>query len=120
MASGVVHVPWYATVLRGDKLAAALSEISKVSLQYNATKYAVHRSRDDAYKLLQMIWFEDKADWIRYWDGPDMQRFRALHQGWFQVPVLYVWHDEVVTDSVEHDRASNGNGNGVPFAVRAS
>ena len=29
--AGVVHVPWYATGLRGDDLAVALAEISPIA-----------------------------------------------------------------------------------------
>ena len=49
MAAGVMHIPWYATVFRGDKVAAALVEIAPVALRYGATDYAVYRSRDDRY-----------------------------------------------------------------------
>jgi len=34
--AGVVHIPWYATGLRHDRLALALSDISAVSLRYGA------------------------------------------------------------------------------------
>ena len=44
--AGVVHVNWYATLFRGDSFAAALEEITAVSLRYGASEYAVYRSRD--------------------------------------------------------------------------
>ena len=103
--AGVVHIPWYATVFRGDKLAAAVTEVAAASIRYGATQYAVHRSRDDAYKVLQMTWFETKLDWERYWEGPEMTAFRARCGGWYQVPVLYVWHDELAADVVELEPA---------------
>ena len=31
--AGVVHIPWYATVFRGDKLEAALAEIAPLALK---------------------------------------------------------------------------------------
>ena len=49
--AGVVHVPFYATLFRGDKLEAAVAELAPISLRYGATAYAVHRNRDDAYKI---------------------------------------------------------------------
>jgi hypothetical protein len=103
--AGVVHIPWYATVFRGDKLAAAVAEVAAASIRYGATRYAVHRSRDDAYKITQMVWFESKLDWERYWDGPEMIAFRGRCGGWYQVPVLYVWHDEVSADAVSREAA---------------
>ena len=71
--AGVVHVPWYATGLRHDQLAAALAEIAPVSLRYGARSYAVYRSRDDLYKFLQMA------------------EARAAASGLYQVPVLPQW-----------------------------
>ena len=72
--AGVVHIPWYATVFRGDKLEAALELIAPLALRYGATDYRVYRSRDDRYKFMQMATFEDKLDFERYWYGDGVQR----------------------------------------------
>jgi quinol monooxygenase YgiN len=101
--AGVVHVPWYATVFRGDKLEAALKEIAPIALRYGASSYAVHRNRDDPYKLLQMATFESKSDWERYWNGPDMIRFRAVNQSLYQVPLLYSWADVIVEGYLDEE-----------------
>jgi hypothetical protein len=94
--AGVVHLPWYATGFRGDALAAELERISAISLRYGATSHIVYRSRDDPYKFLQEIEFESKLDWERYWLGPEMIDFRTNCQSWYQVPIVYVWHDIVI------------------------
>jgi hypothetical protein len=107
--AGIVHIPWYATVFRGDRLAEALGEIAPLALRYGALDYAVHRSRDDQYKFLQMARFENKFDFDRYWYGEDFSQWRADRQGWFQVPILYVWHDEILVGSLE-PVAAEGNG----------
>jgi hypothetical protein len=93
--AGVVHIPWYATAFRQETFAEKVVEIAPLALRYGATRFAVHRSLDDRYKLLQMSWFESKNDWYRYWDGPEMSRFRIDNQGHFQIPVAYVWHEEL-------------------------
>jgi hypothetical protein len=93
--SGVVYIPWYATVMRQDAFAEAVVEIAPLVLRYGATKYAVHRSRDDRYKITQMAWFESKLDWYKFWEGPEMIEFRAAQSGKFQIPIVYVWHDEI-------------------------
>ncbi|HKG02562.1 MAG TPA: hypothetical protein VKB03_05230 [Conexibacter sp.] len=98
--AGVVHIPWYATLFRGDKLAAAVCEAAEASIRYGASQYRVHRSRDDAYRITQMVWFESRLDWERYWEGPEMVAFRAEWTGKYQVPVIYVWHDELVADEI--------------------
>ena len=51
---GTVIIPWYATGLRADGLAAAVNEIAPVALRYGASSYAVYRSRDDLYKFQQL------------------------------------------------------------------
>ena len=95
MAAGVVHIPWYATLFRGDKFEAALQEIAPVAVRYGATEWAVYRSRDDAYRFLQMATFEDKEAFEAYWYGADFNDWRARYSSWYQVPVLYAWHDLV-------------------------
>ena len=99
--AGVVHIPWYATGLRGDKLEAALADISAVALRYGARSHAVYRYRDDRYKFLQVAEFEDKGDFDRYWHGPEFVDFRVLCSSWYQVPVLYGWTDLVIAGTLE-------------------
>jgi hypothetical protein len=98
--AGVVHIPWYATMLRQETFAQAVAEAAPLALRYGATQYAVHRSRDDRYKILQMVWFEDKADWYRYWEGPEMIAFRRRHAGHYQIPIAYIWHDELTSGAL--------------------
>jgi hypothetical protein len=98
--SSIVYIPWYATVLRQEALAEAVVEIAPVVLRYGATRYAVHRSRDDRYKITQMAWFESQADWYKYWEGPEMIEFRSAQSGKFQVPIVYVWHDELTVGEI--------------------
>jgi hypothetical protein len=103
MAAGVVHIPWYATLFRGDGLASGLEEIAPVALRYGATDYRVYRSRDDMYKLLQMATFEDKLSFDAYWYGPEFNAFRAQYSGWYQVPILYAWNDLVIEGGLDRE-----------------
>ncbi|MGI8556893.1 MAG: hypothetical protein ACR2ND_01060 [Solirubrobacteraceae bacterium] len=93
--AGVVHIPWYATGFRGDQLEQALTNISTIATRYGASGYIVYRARDDRYKLLQILNFERKADFDRYWNSPELVDFRISAQGWFQVPVVYNWQDVI-------------------------
>jgi hypothetical protein len=108
MAAGLVHIPWYATALRADKLEAVLLDVSSASLRYGASWWQVHRSRDDRYKLLQVIAWESKEDFDRWWAGQEMVDMRVMTSGWWQVPTLYVWHDLCGAGEI------GANGNGVP------
>jgi hypothetical protein len=98
--AGVVHIPWYATVLRQEGFAAAVSAVAPLSLRYGATQYQVHRSEDDRYKILQMTWFDSKEDWYRYWEGPEMTEFRRRYSGHYQIPIVYVWHQELAAGTL--------------------
>ena len=108
MSAGIVIVPWYATGFRKDSLEDELNEISALAPRYGATSYAVYRSRDDRYKFQQVLAFESHLDWERFWEGPDMQFFRATHSGWYQVPVLYGWWDLTAQGSIDAAGAEVG------------
>lgn len=111
--AGSVHVPVYATGLRGDQMEEALGEISRLSLRYGASHFTVYRSNDDRYKFVAVYHFEDKLDWERYWAGKEFARWRATHLGWYQVPLLYQWHDVTATGSMGPTAAEAGELGGV-------
>jgi hypothetical protein len=112
----VVWVQWYATVLRQDSFAAEVAMVAPIALRYGATRYQVHVSNDDRYRITQMSWFDNKTDWYRFWDGPEMIEFRARNSGRFQIPITYTWVDEIAGGEL----ALNGeNGlNGAPNGER--
>jgi hypothetical protein len=120
--AGTVVVPWYATGFRADPFEQALNEIAAVTLRYGATSYGVYRSRDDRYKFQQLAAFEEHLAWDRYWLGPEMTRFRAVHSGWYQVPLLYSWWDETTRGATIAGAAGNGLrvGNGAAVAESES
>jgi len=106
MASGVVHLPFYATGFRGDDLEAALEQIAPISLRYGARRHEVFRSRDDRYKFLLSLEFDSKHDWDAFWFGEEFTDMRASCSGWFQVPLLYAWQDLVTSGEVREPAAA--------------
>jgi hypothetical protein len=92
---GIVHIPWYATLFRGDRFGKALELIAPIALRYGATDFEVRRSREDRYKFLQTATFRDPADFYAYWEGPEFLDFRTRYSSWFQVPVVYDWQDRL-------------------------
>lgn len=88
MAETIV-IPWYATGLRADELAAALEELAPTALRYGASSYALYRSLEDRYRFQQLASFPRHEDFERYWEGPEMNDFRTIYQGCYQIPVLY-------------------------------
>ncbi len=101
MAAGVVQIPFYATLFRGDQFAEAIKQIAPLSLRYGATRYSVHRNRDDEYKFLLMATFESKQDFESFWYGPDFNEWRTIHSSWYQVPLLYTWADLISEGALE-------------------
>lgn len=95
-AGGVVTIPWYATVFRGDKFEVALAEIAPVALRYGASNYSVFRYRDDRYRFQQMATFPSAGDFEAYWYGPEFIQWRGDYSSWYQVPVVYSWADLVL------------------------
>jgi hypothetical protein len=112
--AGTVIVPWYATGFRADAFEDELEPVAAAALRYGATSYSIYRAQDDRYQFQQLAAFEDKLQWDRYWSGPEMTRFRVIHSGWYQVPVLYGWWDKTTGGEI-HTAANgvpNGSGNG--------
>ncbi len=115
--AGTVIVPWYATGFRADTFERELEPVAAAALRYGASSYAIYRARDDRYKFQQLAGFEEYLQWEAYWSGPEMTRFRAIHSGWYQVPVLYGWWDktaggEILTDANGTANGGNGHTNG--------
>jgi hypothetical protein len=108
--AGVVHIPWYATGFRGDKLEQALSDIAPVALRYGARSYSVYRYNDDRYKFLQMAEFEHKAEFEAYWFGPEFVDFRIIASSWYQVPVVYGWTELVASGTLAPEMAHTAQG----------
>jgi quinol monooxygenase YgiN len=105
--AGVVHLPVYATGFRGDDIQAALERLAPISLRYGATRYEVFRSRDDRYRFLMAIDFDNHADWDAFWFGEEFTDWRAACMSWYQVPLLYVWQDLVTRGGV-HEQVAAG------------
>jgi len=111
--AGTVIVPWYATGFRADDFERELGEVAATALRYGASSYAVYRAHDDRYRFQQLAAFEDKLDWERFWEGPEMSYFRTVHSSWYQVPVLYGWWDLSASGAIDGAPiAANGHGNG--------
>jgi hypothetical protein len=108
--AGTVIIAWYATGFRANPFEQALNRIAPIALRYGASSYAVYRARDDRYKFQQLAMFDNRTDWERYWDGPEMIDFRVRHNGWYQVPVTYGWWDVTVGGAVVTSPPEAGDG----------
>lgn len=91
-----VEVAWNLTPFRSDEFVERLTPYAQRVINYGATGFLVVRQADDELIVKQYAWFENKADWDRYWNSELMQECRAELLGHYAVPVLYTWQ-EVVT-----------------------
>ena len=98
--SGSIHIPFYATLFRGDKMHAALQEIAAKAPHYGATGWAVYRYQDDRYKFLVSFDFESKDEWNRFWNSEDFIDFRIANHSYFQIPLLYSWTEKTSDSTV--------------------
>ncbi|MGH2889418.1 MAG: hypothetical protein ACRDNJ_07300 [Solirubrobacteraceae bacterium] len=116
--SDLVWVSWYATILRQESFAAEVARVAPVALRYGATRYQVHVSADDRYRITQMTWISSKTAWYAFWDGPEMIEFRARNAGRYQIPITYGWADELASGELgpEVPNGANGANGGVPSA----
>ena len=102
--SYVVHIPWYATAFRHDDLEFALEKISKIALKSGALSYELFRYKDDRYKFLHILEFENKLEWERFWYGQDFQDMRASTAGWYTIPVLYAPVERTASGRLELEK----------------
>ena len=112
----LMRVDWYATVFRKDSFADAVAEVAPVAMRYGATRYQVHVSNDDRYKIAQMTWVPSHEAWYAFWEGPEMVEFRARHLGRYQIPIVYAWADEIASGS-RVEGVGNGTAEPAPSPV---
>jgi hypothetical protein len=102
----VVTILWHATPFRGDKFEDAWRPVAALSLDYGASFWAFFRSTDDPLDFTQIAIFPDKKAWERYWYSEEVSEARAESSGYYEVPILPIWHrvvdtGEVVEEEVE-------------------
>ena len=97
----VVTLLWHATPFRGDKFEDAWRPAAEAALDYGATFWAFFRSQDDPLDFTQIAIFPDKQQWERYWYSEELSEARAEASGFFQVPVLPIWHRVVGAGEIE-------------------
>jgi hypothetical protein len=96
----VVTILWHATPFRGDKFEDAWRPVAALALDYGASFWAFFRSKDDPLDFTQVAIFDSKTEWERYWYSEEVSEARAEASGYFEVPVLPIWHRVVDTGEV--------------------
>ena len=94
-----VSIAWIATPFRGDRFEEMWRPVAASVLDYGASSYAFLRATDDPLRFTQLAVFEGKADWERYWYSEEVSEARASAAGYFQIPLVPVWHRIAATGS---------------------
>ena len=92
---GVIEISWMANPFRGDDFELIWTPAAEAVLRYGATQWVLLRSKEDHLKFTQYAAFASKLDFDRYWQSDEIAQVRARLAGFFQLPVLPVWHEAV-------------------------
>ena len=92
LMAGVVHIPWYATVFRGDSFEEALgrSRRSRCATARPSTRSTAHATTPTS--SCRSPGSRPSSDWTALLVRPGVHRRRADYSSCYQVPVLYAWH----------------------------
>jgi hypothetical protein len=90
-----VEVQWHLTPFRSDAFVEQLKPYAERVINYGATGFLLIRQADDELIVKQYAWFENKADWDRYWNSELMQECRAKLISHYAVPLLYSWQEVI-------------------------
>ena len=109
MAAGVVQIPWYATLFRGDKLEAALRAD-------RAARAALRRDRlprlPQPRRPVQVHADAPRSRTSSTSSATGTARSSATgardYSSWYQVPILYTWNDLVFQGGLEPAAANGG------------
>jgi hypothetical protein len=88
----VVTILWHATPFRGDKFEDAWRPAAAAALDYGAVEWSFWRSKDDPLDFTQVAIFPDKGAFDRYWYSEEIAAARAEASGYYEVPIMPLWH----------------------------
>ncbi|MBI5310735.1 MAG: hypothetical protein HZB14_06900 [Actinobacteria bacterium] len=88
-----VEVIWSLTPFRSDEFVDKWAPYAALAINYGAKGYLLTRQADDELIVKQYAFFENKADWDRYWNSEALCEGRASLMGHYVVPLLYTWQE---------------------------
>jgi len=96
----VVEIHWNCNPFRADRFEEIWRPVVEASLEYGARSFAFYRGQDDPWQFQQLMIFDDKLGFERYWFSEEVADARARAAGLFQVPVLPLYLCEVTAGSL--------------------
>jgi quinol monooxygenase YgiN len=87
-----LQIDWHATPMRAERfLERYLPAVSRV-LAYGASGYVLLRLEEDSHHFVHISYWEDRADFDRYWFSHEMRAVRESLAGLHEQPVLPHWN----------------------------
>jgi len=108
---GVVEIAWMTNPFRGDKFEEVWEPACELALRFGAKSWALLRSRDEPALFRQLAFFNSHLEFERYWNSEEMAEARIRASGYYQLPVVPHWNDEIGAGVLRE--AEEGAGAGV-------
>jgi hypothetical protein len=87
----LVQINWIINPFRAEKFEAIWLPAAEAMLDFGARGWAFLRSGDDPQEFIQLGLFDDKLDFDRYWQSPEITAYRVQVTGLYHVPILPIW-----------------------------
>jgi heme-degrading monooxygenase HmoA len=87
-----VQLDYVVTPLRAQRFVDRYRPAIARPLRYGARGYLFYRSEDDPDHFVHMSFWEDRADFERWWYSREMQETRVAVAGLHGQPLLPHWH----------------------------
>jgi quinol monooxygenase YgiN len=84
-------IEFQATPFRAVRFAELYEPAASRVLAYGAGGYLFYRSVDDPDHFVHISYWDDRADFQRYWFSPEVQEVRRQVSGYHEQPVLPHW-----------------------------
>jgi hypothetical protein len=92
----MVELVWNCTPGRAERFEEMWRPMVEAALDYGAKWYAFFRAQNDQWIFKQLMVFEQKLDFERYWYSEELAEARARAAGLYELPILPEWHYPVV------------------------
>ena len=88
----VCTLDWKISPFRADRWLDTWETAAARCEAFGAKSWSLTRSVDDPLHFQQLMLWENRADFERYWYSEEIERAREATIGWYDIPMLPYWH----------------------------
>lgn len=85
-------IDWHVTPFRADRWYEIWEPAAARAMSFGAKGWSLSRSTEDPLLFRQNSLWENKADFDRYWQSPEISAVREEALAYYDKPLLPVWH----------------------------